>query len=153
MAYSFELFPAYEESFLLQNTQNLCFYQDVILPGTRVKGEIVCSKEYQNSLWIWSNFGQLVNWKTLECMAGEKPISMKKCDISDRKQLWKCVGKDIVQTQSGRYMYYRRYHWQDDASVTTQTKPSFATKWKRYSKKNVCSQGKILQICKHFKPS
>ena len=147
MTLSFELFSAFEVSFLLQNSQNLCFYQNLYVVGTPIQGGFVCSKKYWNFLWIWTNHRQLLNWQTLECMTEQnlgQRLRMKKCDINDRKQLWECVGNDIVQRQSGRYMYGYGLH------VTTTTTSSDATKWKRYgTKENVCSQGKPRQNLEH----
>ncbi|CAB4045051.1 Hypothetical predicted protein, partial [Paramuricea clavata] len=106
-----------------------------------------CSYDNWDYRWIWTNFGQLLNWETLECMTDDYQyqykylVTMKKCDKNNQKQLWECVGNkkyNIKQTQSGRHMYYGE-HLQ---YVTTKNTYSYYDKkWTRFgSEKHVCSQ-------------
>ncbi len=72
---------------------------------------------------------------------------MKDCDRNDKKQLWECVGDkkyNIKRTQSSRYLQYGEYNLFVTINDTISTTP---TTWKRLgSKKDVCSQGEILQV-------
>jgi hypothetical protein len=148
----FHCFTAYEDSFLMQH--NLCLYQKFyntketfVLAGT-------CSYDNWDYRWIWTNFGQLFNWQTFECMAGDLHarnnykyyVTMNKCDKNNQRQLWECVDERIKQTQSGRYMC----HGEHSGYVTTKKYYwGYRSKWTRFgSKKDVCSQGS--QILKFF---
>ena len=147
----FYCITAYEDSFLMQN--NLCLYQKFystketfVLAGT-------CRYDNWDYRWIWTNFGQLFNWQTLECMTGDLHarsdykyyVTINKCDRNNQRQLWECVDESIKHTQSGRYMYYGEH----SGYVTTTKYWLYASKSTRFgSKKDVCSQGS--QILKLF---
>ncbi|CAB3988118.1 Hypothetical predicted protein [Paramuricea clavata] len=141
---------SYEASFLVQNNlSKSCTYQKFLDHTTFVlESSILCNDKNRDSRWIWTNFGQILNWETLECMTddfiggGRHYPTMKKCDKStDQKQLWECVGDkkyDIIQSLSRRYMYYGEV---TQFVTTKNTQPSNKTKWKRFgSEKDVCSQ-------------
>ncbi len=113
-----------------------------------------CDGKNGNLRWIWTNYGQLLNWQNLKCMRDDFNSrenlyfqKMKDCDRNDKKQLWECVGDkkyNIKQTQSGRYLYYGEYATYVTTKATTHMK---ATIWTRLgSEKDVCSQGEILQV-------
>jgi hypothetical protein len=148
----FHCFAAYEDSFLLQhNFRKLC-----IKPyNTFVRAGATCSYDNWDYRWIWTNFGQLLNWKTLECMTDERSnnkyfVTMKKCNRKNQRQLWKCVGERIKQTWPhwlGRSMYIYYVHGYLYVGTTKYWRS--ASKWTRFgSQKNVCSQGS--QILKLF---
>ena len=147
----FHIFTAYEASFLVQNNvSKSCIYKKFLEHSTFVlESSILCNDKNRDSRWIWTNFGQILNWETLECMTddftggGRHYPTMKKCDKStDQKQLWECVGDkkyDIIQSLSRRYMYYGEV---TQFVTTKNTQPSDNTKWQRFgSEKDVCSQG------------
>ena len=128
-----------------------CLYQTSTKWGKFVFSSTRCNYDNENSRWIWTNNGQLLNWKILECMTDDLLfqqkhfVTMKKCDRRNQKQLWEC-GKhkkyNIKQTESGRYMYFGEH----GRYVTTiNTHPSTARKWVRYFSGNkVCSQGSLI---------
>ncbi|CAB4045930.1 Hypothetical predicted protein, partial [Paramuricea clavata] len=99
-----------------------------------------CSYDSWDYRWIWTNFGQLLNWKTLECMADDYYVpddnkyfvTMTKCDRNSQRQLWECVHERIKQTLSRRYLYYGEHY----RYVTTKNKYWFsAPKWTRFGSK------------------
>ena len=150
----FHCLTAGEDYFLLQRVglrHKRCLYQTSTKRGTFVFVSTTCSYDNENSLWIWTNNGQLLNWKTLECMTDDLLfqqkhfVTMKKCDRHNRKQLWECVSHNndyIKRTESGRYMYYGGYF---DYVTTRDTHWSVARKWmRRGSRNNVCSQGSLI---------
>ena len=70
-------------------------------------------------------------------------VRMKKCNRTDRKQLWECERKNnnelIRQTQSGRYMYYGEH---GEYVTTSSINWDVAPQWARFlSGKLVCSEG------------
>ncbi|CAB3998225.1 Hypothetical predicted protein [Paramuricea clavata] len=68
-------------------------------------------------------------------------VTMKKCNRNNQRQLWKCVGERIKQTQSGRYMYMYKYYGEHYGHVRTRKYWRYASKWTHFgSKKDVCSQ-------------
>ena len=139
-----------EDYFLLQSVRHKrCLYQTSTKWGTFVFVSTTCSHDNENFRWIWTNYGQLLNWKTLECMTddflsqqNQHFVTMKKCDRNNQKQLWQCVEDSnyyVRQTRSGRYLYSGEY-------VTTRNiEWSVAPIWKRFrSGKDVCSQGSFF---------
>ncbi len=146
-------FTAYEASFLMQNNkEKRCIYQyPYDTKTTFVRRYSTCVEKNENSRWIWTNYGQLLNWQTLECMTDDYYATsafkyfatMKKCDRNNQKQLWECVGVkkyNIKQTQSGRYLRYGGY----SSYVTTKYTVWARTTWTRLgSEKDVCSQGRL----------
>jgi hypothetical protein len=102
--------------------------------------------------WIWTNYGQLLNLNSLECMTddhvtkrGTHYVILKKCDKSNQKQVWICETHNenyMKLKQSDRYMYYgyngnyvttKRVHWQS------------ALKLRRFgTTQDVCSQGSLI---------
>ena len=149
-------FTAYEATFLMQNNnERRCIYQHPVPKNpiiVYIRRNSTCDDNNGDSRWMWTKYGQLLNWQTLECMTDD-PLSpqspyipgMKKCDRNNTKQLWECVGEkkyNIKQTQSGRYLYYGEYHTYVTTKATTQMK---ATIWTRLgSEKDVCSQGTLI---------
>lgn len=149
----FHCFTAYEDSFLLhKNNYEFCLYQyPYNTKYTFVQVGATCSYDNLDYLWIWTNFGQLLNWATLECMTDDYHtrqnqhfVTTEKCDRNNQKQLWECVGNKkykIKQTQSGRRMYYGEH------SQYVTTKDTYwynELKWMRFgSKKDVCSEGTV----------
>ena len=144
-------FTAYEASFLVQNNnEKQCIYHG---KTTFVRRYSTCIKKTGNSRWMWTNYGQFLNWQTLECMTDDYYTpdikthfaTMTKCDRHDQKQLWECEGDkkyNIKQTQSGRTLYYGEYYNYLTTKDTTHTTP---TTWTRLgSEKDVCSQGSLL---------
>ena len=135
------------------NNEKQCIYQYV--HGNRVRRNSTCDEKNGNSRWMWTNYGQLLNWQTLECMTDDLYSwlskkyfpTLEKCDGNNRKQLWECVGEkkyNIKQKQSGRYLSYGEYYTYVTTKGTTQME---ATIWTRLgSGKDVCSQGEILQV-------
>ncbi|CAB4031177.1 Hypothetical predicted protein [Paramuricea clavata] len=145
---------SYKGSFLIQNNlDKSCIYQKFLDYSAFVIGSPTCNAKNWDSRWMWTNFGQLLNWKTLECMTDDFisdkyqyfPV-MRKCNRNNQRQLWECVGDkkyNIMQLLSRRYMYYGEVvHF-----VTTKKIQSYETKWRRFdSKKDVCSQAVGCEI-------
>ncbi len=127
----FHYLTADEDYFLLENyNDKLCLYQKPKGKKTFVFKDATCSYDDGNSRWIWTNYGQLLNWKTLECMTDDRFVTMKKCDRHNQKQLWECVNRNY-----GKFSKYVR---------TRKTHLSTAQKWVRHgSGNNVCSQGNL----------
>ena len=138
-----------EAYFLVQNYPNeRCLnYKDNNRVDFVRKGTCYDNSKYY---WIWTNNRQLLNRKSLKCMTDNHVtadkihfIVMKKCDLSNTKQLWKCErihgGNYIKTTQSDRFLRFGgkyqtfatagHIHWQESQT------------WARYgSKQDVCSQ-------------
>ena len=138
-----------EDYFLLQSVRHKrCLYQTSTKWGTFVFVSTTCSHDNENSRWIWTNYGQLLNWKTLECMTDgllfrqEHLVTMKKCDRRNQKQLWECVGDkkyNIRQTQSRKDLYFGEHRQYVTTSWST------ARKWVRHgSNKDFCSKGSLI---------
>ena len=113
----FHCVTAYEDSFLLEDytVTNTVFTKThtTRLSWRALHVVTIYNWDYR---WIWTNFEQLLNWQTLECMTDDYYqyyvpgndkyfVTMKKCDRNNQKQLWECVGDRIEQTWSGRYMW------------------------------------------------
>ena len=133
------------------NKEKRCIYQYPYSKKTTfVRRYSTCVEKNGNSSWMWTNYGQLLNWQTLECMRDDYITpdryfpTMEKCDRNDKKQLWECVSDkkyNIKQIQSGRYLYYGEYSSYVTTKYTTYTT---ATIWTRFgSEKDVCSQGRL----------
>ena len=112
-----------------------------------------CDEKESNFSWMWTNFGQILHWETLECITDDYYgglyyfVILKKCDRNNQKQGWKCVGdkkRYIRQPMSYRYLKYGQFY----NYVTTRiTWPGLA-QWRRYdTEKDVCSQGNLRKQC------
>ena len=112
-----------------------------------------CNYNNSKHYWIWTNNGQLLNWKNLECMADNHVtadathfIVMNKCDKNNAKQSWRCEriqGRNYIETiQSNRYLRDGQYL---NYVTAGQVHRSVASKWARYgSKQGICSQGNMI---------
>ena len=149
----FHCFPADEAYFLIQNyPHQICLYYTysnrvgLVRQGT-------CNYNNSKHRWIWTNNGQLLNRKSLKCMADNHVtadkthfIVMNKCDKNNAKQLLRCERvhhKNYIKTKkSNRYLRDGEYlnyvtaghvHW------------SVASEWARHgSLQDVCFQGKLI---------
>ena len=124
---------------------------DAELETTFVNTKYSCNDHSESDRWIWTNFEQILNWKTLECMTddylssgGDNFVTIKKCDPNDGLQRWICVGDtkyNIIQTQSGRYLNY------GDFGNYVTTNKGDSKKWTRRDttgkQKDVCAKGSV----------
>ena len=109
-----------------------------------------CDEKKSNFSWMWTNFGQILHWETLECMTDDyyygllyHYVILKKCDRNNQKQGWECVGdkkRYIRQPSSYRYLEHGQYH----DYVTTRISWHKVAQWRRYDTgEDVCSQGNL----------
>ena len=155
--YIFHFFTAYEATFRLQHinlTEN-CLYQQTRNTFKFVlRSDSKCDEKERNFRWLWTNFGQLLHWETLQCMTddyrvtnGHDYVVLKKCDTNE-KQSWECAGDDKKyihrhEKQTLRYMGYGEFY---DYVTVSNAWPSVA-QWRRYgTRKEVCSQGKLTSL-------
>ena len=155
LAVYFYCFTAYEATFLVQhNLTGNCLYQ-----ATRAGFKFIllskpeCDEKNSNFRWMWTNFGQILHWETLECMTDDYRgllyhyVILKKCNRNNQKQGWECAGEKkghIRQPSSYRYLEYGQYH----DYVTTRISWLGVAQWRRYdTQKDVCSQGNLKKQC------
>lgn len=135
-----------------------CLYQE-----TRASFKFIllsnrkCDEKNSNFRWLWTNFGQILHWETLECMTDDdyygQPynyVILKKCDSNNQKQGWECAGykkryiRQPMSNHSHRYLEYGQYH----DYVTTRASWHGIAQWRRYdTQKDVCSQGNLKKQC------
>jgi hypothetical protein len=145
-------FTADEAYFRVQNypSSTCLYYKDYNGVDFVRKDECYNNREYY---WIWTNYGQLLNSKSLECMtddhitkSGTHYVILKKCNKSNQKQAWGCEtihNETYIQPkQSDRYMYYG-HNWN---YVTTKSIHwLYALKLRRfYTPEDVCAQGSLI---------
>ena len=157
-------FTAYEATFLLQQagTEDCLYQADKKMFNYMFKlvarskyGK--CNEKSGNFRWLWTKFGQLLHWKTLECMSNEKwnskiyCVALQKCERyhdHNSTQLWECAGSNIkyirrwlVRHKKYAYIDYGRFN----DYVTTKISWKGSALGMRYdnTQKDVCSQGKF----------
>lgn len=156
-------FTAYEATFLLQHDRTKhCLYQNPIQTTSGWLRFVVetygeCNKTNWNFRWLWTKFGQLLHWETLECMSDDYyststrfyRVVLRKCRRYHQRQSWECavnnkkyIRRWVYLTNSYLYMYY--YHGQFTDYVTTSFPWRGAAQWRRYdTQEDVCSQGNL----------
>ena len=167
LGFFFRCFTAYEATFLLQHdgTKN-CLYQETrqTTDGTSVtpvkfvvRTYSQCNEISKNFRWLWTKFGQLLHWDTLECMSDDYRVYitnilshnfvvLKKCYANNQKQQWKCGGynKKYIQLLAKLYLHDVYMDYGKDDYMTVKYLWSDTAEWTRYDTKNdVCSQGNL----------
>ena len=115
-----------------------------------------CNETNRNFRWLWTKFGQLLHWNTLECMSDDLQdyidytrynfVVLKECYRNNKKQQWKCgkFNKKYTLVNADRFDVYMDFEVNDYVTTVTYWWSGTA-QWTRYDTKNdVCSQG-------HFK--
>ena len=80
----------------------------------RGKFELVstsCNEKDPNQSWLWTEYSQLMNMGRSKCVTEVTSTSndvnyptLMKCDSSDRKQKWKCIGDHFRQSETNNYL-------------------------------------------------
>ena len=148
-------FTAYEATFFLQHdSRRQCLYQARRLATGGYLKFVVrsygnCDGESSNFRWLWTKYGQLLHWETLECMSDDYPtryynyIVLKECGRNN-KQRWKCgeQNKKYIQLLINPYQDTVYLDYGHDDFVTIRYARDYPAQWTRYgTQENVCSQG------------
>ena len=155
----FRCFTAYEATFFLQHdSTRQCLYQarrrlptgDYLKFVVRSYGN--CDRATSNFRWLWTKYGQLLHWETLECMSDDyysRPFYytvLKECGRNNEKQRWKCGGqnKKYIQLLIKPYQNTLYLDYGHDEYVTIRYARRGTAQWTRYNtQEDVCSQGNL----------
>ena len=156
----FRCFTAYEATFFLQHdSTRQCLYQERRrLAGVGSLKFVVrsygnCDGASSNFRWLWTKYGQLLHWETLECMSDDYPtryynyivLVLKECGRNNKEQRWKCgeQNKKYIQLLINPYedtVYLDDGH--DDYVTIRYERRGLTAQWTHYgTQENVCSQG------------
>ncbi|XP_046864080.1 uncharacterized protein LOC124458003 isoform X2 [Xenia sp. Carnegie-2017] len=148
-----------QATFLMENN-GVCFHRSKHGSNMFITGG-QCS-ENDEMHWIISKFGQIIHWKTLQCLSDTyhswswditRSVLLDECVRTNKKQLWKCIERTyyVENVNTQKYLTYEQS--QEEVTTSSWYYVHYNGKWKPlHSNESICQKAIGCEIFQDGEP-